>query len=57
MNETPFEHPSNSEDELLPEYQFDYKKTKPNRFTHRSGKPEITNEQQITNNQQQTTKS
>ncbi len=25
MNKTPFEQPSNSEDELLPEYQFDYK--------------------------------
>ncbi|NER21332.1 MAG: hypothetical protein F6J86_38220 [Symploca sp. SIO1B1] len=42
MNKTPFEQPSGSEDELLPEYQFDYKKAKPNRFAHRSGKPELT---------------
>ncbi|NEP57555.1 MAG: hypothetical protein F6K31_11095 [Symploca sp. SIO2G7] len=42
MNETPFDQPSNFEDELLPEYQFDYKKAKPNRFAHRSGKPELT---------------
>ncbi|NES00456.1 MAG: hypothetical protein F6J86_42850 [Symploca sp. SIO1B1] len=42
MNETPFDNPSNSEDDLLPEYQFDYKKAKPNRFAHRSGKQELT---------------
>jgi hypothetical protein len=29
MNKTPFDRPSNSEDELLPEYRFDYKKAKP----------------------------
>lgn len=42
MNKTPFDQPSNSEDELLPEYQFDYKKAKPNRFATRSGKPKLT---------------
>ena len=42
MNKTPFDQPSNSEDELLPEYQFDYKKAKPNRFANRSGKPKLT---------------
>lgn len=42
MSKTPFERPSNSEDELLPEYQFDYKKAKPNRFAERSGKPKLT---------------
>jgi len=31
-----------SEDELLAEYQFDYKKAKPNRFAHQSGKPKLT---------------
>jgi hypothetical protein len=38
MNKTPFNESSNSEDELLPEYHFDYKKAKPNRFANRSGK-------------------
>jgi len=38
MNKTPFNESSNSEDELLPEYRFDYKKAKPNRFANRSGK-------------------
>jgi hypothetical protein len=28
----PSDHTHNSEDELLPEYQFDYEKAKPNRF-------------------------
>jgi hypothetical protein len=42
MNKTPFDQPSNSEDELLPEYRFDYKKAKPNRFANRSGKPKLT---------------
>jgi len=42
MNKTPCDQPSNSEDELLPEYQFDYKKAKPNRFTNRSGKQKLT---------------
>jgi len=42
MNKTPFNESSNSEDELLPEYQFDYKKAKPNRFANRSGKQPMT---------------
>jgi hypothetical protein len=42
MNKMPFDRPSNSEDELLPEYRFDYKKAKPNRFANRSGKPKLT---------------
>jgi hypothetical protein len=32
MSKTPSDHPQNSEDELLPEYEFDYKQAKPNRF-------------------------
>jgi hypothetical protein len=32
MNKTPCDRSSNSEDELLPQYHFDYKKAKPNRF-------------------------
>ena len=32
MNKTPFNESPNSEDELLPECQFDYKKAKPNRL-------------------------
>jgi hypothetical protein len=42
MNKMPFDPPSNSEDELLPEYRFDYKKAKPNRFANRSGKKKLT---------------
>jgi len=42
MNKTPFNESSNSEDELLPEYQFDYKKRKSNRFANRSGKQPMT---------------
>ena len=42
MNKTPFNESSDSEDELLPEYQFDYKKGKPNRFANRSGKQQMT---------------
>jgi hypothetical protein len=38
MKKTPFESPFNSEDEFLPEYRFDYKKAKPNRFAGRSRK-------------------
>jgi hypothetical protein len=41
MNKTPFNESSNSEDELLPEYRFDYKKAKPNRFANRSGKQQM----------------
>lgn len=32
MSKTPSDHTQNSEDELLPEYRFDYEKVKPNRF-------------------------
>jgi hypothetical protein len=34
----PFEESRNSDDDLLAEYRFDYKKAKPNRFANRSGK-------------------
>jgi len=37
FNESP-----NSEDELLPEYQFDYKKAKPNRFASGSDQRKMT---------------
>ena len=42
MKKTPFNESSNSEDELLSEYRFDYKKAKPNRFANRSGKQQMT---------------
>ena len=42
MKKMPFNESSNSEDELLPEYRFDYKKSKPNRFANRSGKQQMT---------------
>lgn len=32
MSETLFENTPNSDDELLPEYRFDYQQAKPNRF-------------------------
>ena len=38
MSKTPFEESHNSDDELLAEYHFDYKKAKPNRFADQSGK-------------------
>lgn len=38
MSKMPFEESDNSEDELLDEYQFDYKQAKPNRFAARHGK-------------------
>jgi hypothetical protein len=38
MSKKPFEESSNSDDELLNEYHFDYKKAKPNRFAARDGK-------------------
>ena len=38
MSKTPFEESQNPEDELLTEYQFDYKKSKPNRFANRDEK-------------------
>jgi hypothetical protein len=38
MSKTPFEESSNSNDELLDEYHFDYKKAKINRFAGRDDK-------------------
>ncbi len=38
MSETPFEELPTSDDELLAEYAFDYKKVKPNRFAARDEK-------------------
>ncbi len=38
MSEIPFEQTDPSDDELLAEYHFDYKKAKPNRFTAHGGK-------------------
>jgi len=32
----PFKNELNSDDDLLPEYNFDYQKAKPNRFANRS---------------------
>jgi hypothetical protein len=37
MNKTPSEPLQNSDDELMPEYHFDYQKAKPNRFANRQG--------------------
>ena len=37
MSKMPFEKSQNSDEELLAEYQFDYKKAKPNRFAAQSG--------------------
>jgi hypothetical protein len=42
MNETPFEKSQNFDDELQPEYRFDYQKAKPNRFSARSGTQKLT---------------
>jgi hypothetical protein len=39
MSKTPFEESHESDDELLPEYRFDYKEAKPNRFAALSGDP------------------
>jgi hypothetical protein len=36
MNNNAFESQLNSDDELLPEYSFNYQKAKPNRFASRS---------------------
>jgi hypothetical protein len=35
MNKTPSEKPQNSDDDLTPEYRFDYRKAKSNRFADR----------------------
>ncbi|OLP18706.1 hypothetical protein BST81_09295 [Leptolyngbya sp. 'hensonii'] len=37
MSKTPFEESHSLDDELLPEYHFDYKKAKPNRFAASDG--------------------
>ncbi len=42
MNKTPFEESQNSDDELMPEYHFDYQMAKPNRFAARRGKQRLT---------------
>lgn len=40
MSKTPFDESYKSDDELLAEYHFDYKKAKPNRFaTHKEAQP------------------
>jgi hypothetical protein len=36
MSKTPFDESSSSDSEMLPEYQFDYRKAKPNRFASQS---------------------
>lgn len=33
---------NNGEDDLLPEYNFDYRKARPNRFTTQNNKPPVT---------------
>ena len=38
MSKTPFEESHTSDDELIAEYHFDYKKAKPNRVAAQSGK-------------------
>lgn len=42
MKKMPFDELPNLEDELLPEYRFNYQKAKPNRFAARSGKQKLT---------------
>ncbi len=42
MSKTPFEESHNSDDELLGEYHFDYKKAKHNRFAAQSRKQLLT---------------
>lgn len=41
MKEMPPPEPESSEDDLLPEYQFDYQKAKSNRFANQSGKQKL----------------
>ena len=38
MSKTPVEESHNSDEQLLPDYHFDYKKAKLNRFAAQSGK-------------------
>ena len=42
MNKTFFDNSQNSDDELMPEYHFDYQKAKPNRFAADSKKQGLT---------------
>lgn len=42
MSKTPFDEFSSSDDEMLPEYQFDYSKAKPNRFAVQNEEQETT---------------
>lgn len=42
MKKTPFDEFSNSEEEFLAEYHFDYQKAKPNRFAASSERRKIT---------------
>jgi hypothetical protein len=42
MSKTPSDYTQNSEDELLPEYRFDYEKAKPNRFAASHKKQKLT---------------
>lgn len=42
MNKTFFDESQNSDDELMPEYHFDYHKAKPNRFVADSKKQRLT---------------
>jgi hypothetical protein len=42
VSKTPLNESPNSEDELLPEYQFDYQKAKPNRFASGSDQRKMT---------------
>jgi hypothetical protein len=40
MNEISFDESTNSGNEMLPEYQFDYNQAKPNRFASQTRQPE-----------------
>ena len=42
MNGMPFDEPQQTDEELLPEYDFDYQKAKPNHFSARSEKQGLT---------------
>jgi uncharacterized protein (DUF4415 family) len=41
-NSQGFESQKHADDKLLPEYDFDYRKAKPNRFTKQEGKTSVT---------------
>jgi hypothetical protein len=42
MNKTAYEESEDLNDDLAPEYHFDYQKAKPNRFANRSGQDGLT---------------